>query len=165
MGFQERCRFKVKAIEGGRRVDWKQRRWNHYDLENWEINNLLKRLITLDVSQMPKHMLKQLTSFCVAKPIEGSRTGRRKKSFQSLLSKRNAKVGNPMQNLSLLHPDLRLHGLTTRGGSSFAAWFNALPPHVQVDKEFTCDHNTKLSKDTFGNIYEYDKYLQISDTI
>lgn len=165
LGFQERCMFKIKAIECGRRLDWKQRRWSGYNMENWEIHNLLKRLISLDVSQMPKHMLKQLTPFCVTKPMRESRKGRRKMSFQSLLSKRNAKVGIPVQNLSELHPDLRLYGLTTRGGSSFADWFNALSPHVQVDKDFTCDHNTKLTKDTFENSYEYDKYLQISDTI
>jgi len=163
--FQERCTFKVKAIECGRRSDWKQRRWNDYELENWEINNLLRRLITLDIRQIPKQIIKQLTLPVAAKPRKESRKVRRKKSFQSFLRKKNAKVWVPSQKLSRLHPDLRLHGLVTMGGSSFADWFNAVPPNVLVDKDFICDRNTKLKKDTFKNSCDYDEYLKISDTI
>jgi len=64
-----------------------------------------------------------------------------------------------------LHPNLQLKGLATSGGSTFADWFMAVPPYIQVDKDFTCDGNTKLRKDTFKRSCEYDEYLTISDTI
>jgi hypothetical protein len=124
--------------------------------------DLLQCLIWMDIRQIPNYMLKQVTPLCVAQQV----TGRRRKSFNSfLLHKKRGTDRFPGQKLSHLHPNLRLHGLTANGGSSFAEWFKAVPANTQVDKEFTCDRNTKLTKDTFKNSTEFDEYLNISQTI
>jgi len=128
--------------------------------------DLLQRLICLDISQMPKYMLRQLTPLRVAKQVSNSTTGRRRKSFISFLqNNRRGEVGVTVRKLSSFHPNLRIHGLSTQGGSSFAEWFKAVQPNTHVDKDFTCDWNTKLSRDTFNNSLEYDQYLKISDII
>jgi len=119
----------------------------------------------LDVRAIPKHMVKQLSPLRTVDELKKMRTRRSRKSFVSLLNKRWAQVGTPELKLSLLHPNLQLKGLATSGGSTFADWFMAVPPYIQVDKDFTCDGNTKLRKDTFKSSCEYDEYLTISDTI
>jgi len=114
-------------------------------------------------------MLKQVTPLRIAQPVQQvtqKTIGRRRKSFISfLLNRKRGQPGAPVQKLSYLHPNLRLHGLRTMGGSSFADWFNAVPPDTYVDMEFTCDQNTKLTKDTFKDSSEFDEYLNISETI
>jgi len=163
--FQEGCTFQVKSFKSGRRLDWKQRRWKNYDLESSWIPDLLRRLVQFDISQMPEHMVKQLSPLRTVEHVKKMEKARRRKSFISLMNKSWAQAGTPELKLSLLHPNLQLKGLTARGGSSFAAWFNAIPPYIHVDKEFTCDRNTKLKKDTFKSSSEYDEYLKISDII
>jgi len=170
--FQEGCIFKVNAIKSGRRVIRKERKWQYYDLNRWEMmHDLLRRLIWLDINQMPNDMLKQLNPLRVGQQFTQKTIGRRRKSFISfLLNKKRGEVGVPVQKfenqkLSYLYPDLRLPGLSARGGSSFAAWFKAVPPDTHVDKEFTCDRNTKFKKDTFKSSREYDEYLNISAII
>jgi len=165
--FQEGCTFKIKAIKSGRRVNRKQRPWQYNDLDRWGMmHSLLRRLICLDISQMPKYMPKQLTPLLVAQQVTQNTTGRRRKSFLSLLlNKKRGEVGVPVKKLSHLHPTLRLHGLSTKGLSSFAEWFKVIPPDTYVDKEFTCDRNTKLSKDNFRYSFEFDEYLNISAMI
>jgi hypothetical protein len=100
-------------------------------------------------------------------PLRSKKTsGRQRKSFISfLLNKKRGQFEVPVQKLSQLHPNLRLRGLRTKGGTNFADWFNAIPPDTHIDKEFTCDQMTKLTKDTFKNSSEYDEYLNISETI
>jgi len=163
--FRKGSTFQVNAIEGGRPLDWKQRQWKNYDLESSWVSDLLSRLVWLDVQQIPKHMVKQLSPLRTVDEVKKMQTRRRRKSFVSLLNKRWAQVGTPELKLSLLHPNLKLKGLATSGGSTFADWFMAVPPYIQVDKDFTCDGNTKLRKDTFKSSCEYDEYLTISGTI
>jgi hypothetical protein len=53
--FHEGFTFKVKAIKSGRRVSRKQRPWKYYELGKLEMmHDLLRRLICLDIRQMPK---------------------------------------------------------------------------------------------------------------
>jgi len=119
----------------------------------------------LDVRQIPKHMVEELSPLRTVEQVKKMQSRRRRKSFVSLMNRKWALVGTPELKLSLLHPNLQLKGLATSGGSTFAEWFKALPPHIQVDKDFTCDRNTKFRKDTFKSSREYDEYLSISDTI
>jgi len=110
-------------------------------------------------------MVKELSTLRTVEQVKKMQSRRRRKSFVSLLNRKSAQVGTPELKLSLLHPNLKLQGLATSGGSTFADWFVAVPHYVQVDKDFICDGNTKLRKDTFKSSCEYDQYLSISDTI
>jgi len=110
-------------------------------------------------------MVKELSPLRTVDHVKKMQSRRRRKSFVSLMNRKWAQVGTPELKLSLLHPNLQLQGLATSGGSTFADWFKAVPPYIRVDKDFTCDRNTKLRKDTFKSSCEYDEYLAISDTI
>lgn len=174
--FAEGCTFKVNAVKRGRRLDRKARQWKNYDLEKWEIHCLLRSLLYLDISQMPAGMVPPLPAARhVAVQVSKSRTAvKQKRSLRSPVKekyslrsphKKSSPVVFPTTKLSSLQPDLRIRGITASGGSSFARWFNVLSPNIHVDKEFTCDHGTKLRRDNFASMAALEKYLCISDAI
>jgi len=59
--FKKGCSLKVKALEGGRVVNWlEEYPWNVYDLRLKELRGLLKRIVSQDIREMPLEMIEAL---------------------------------------------------------------------------------------------------------
>lgn len=154
--FEEGCSFRVKAVKHGRRSDWKIRLSKNYDLEKPEIYDLLRRLICLDISRMPSHMLKLVTPLRVAEQKTKIRRRKQRKSYSSLLHKRRSRV---MQNRNLikLYPELLdFRRLDIGYDSKFTRCHNEGPSQMQLTKDFVFDRKTHV---------EWNEYSSISDTI
>jgi len=161
--FKEGCIFEVKAIECGRRLEGKKRLWKNYDLKNWEIHDLLSRLLYLDISLFPTHLLKLTTPLRVAEHLLQKRRQRRRKSYKSLLKRKKSRV--VAIQLSQFNPKLPHRMLNTGGGSNLADCYRAVPQQMHVDKHFVYDINPKESKSIYNNFRKFNKYLNISDII
>jgi len=176
--FEKGFTFKIKALKYGRRIDRNARKWKDYDTEKWTILELLRRLLYLDILAMPRYYHLGLEPVLIGGSDLSSST-----SFLEYLSSDECEVStvstvvSPMSDsperivqpkvvkLSSLQPNLRLRGITASGGSSFARWFDVIPPNIQVDEDFTCDRHTKLKKDRFLRTEELDKYLSVSEIV
>jgi len=156
--FNEGCTFKVKAIMQGRRIDPYKRKWKHYSINKNEIHELLRGLLYLDAKAVPKWMVKGLIPLRRAAVV--SRT-----LAEDMFREQNSLTSPPVPKLSCLLPDLRFRGIAAKGGSSFAKWFDALPPNIRIDRDFTCDKKTKLRKDKFKNAHELNVYLSLSEIL
>jgi len=177
--FQKGCTFKIKALKYGRRIDQTVRKWKNYDMEKRKVQELLRTLIFLDIKAMPPYMVSGLEQLLICGLYQENSTnvleylsidGSAKVSSvsASLSPVSNSAIGEvkpSAMKLSSLRPNLQLRGITAKGGSSFGEWFDVLPPHIQVDEDFTCERSTKLRKDRFLRKEELDKYLSISEVV
>jgi len=70
--FEKGCKFRVKDIEQGRRLNQNARKWKDYDIEKSQIPQLLRRLLYLDISQMPIDILNRFLPSTNAKEVTQS---------------------------------------------------------------------------------------------
>jgi len=161
--FEEGCTFEVKALECGRRSNWKKGLWKNYDRENLEIHDLLCRLVCLDISLIPTHMLKLMTPLRIAENRMQKRRRRRRKSYKSSLKIKKSPVV-PIKRVTKFDPNL-FYRLNRGSGSNLAERYKSVPPHFHKDKDFF--YNPKLieTKYTDSNVSKFHKYLNVSDFI
>jgi len=159
--FEEGCTLKVKAIECGRRLDLRKRLWKNYKMKKWEIHDLLSRLLYLDISLIPAHLLKWMTPLRVAEKLQGTRR-RQRKSYGSLLQKKNSRIV-PIQKELYLQPDFSHRGLNTAVRSNSTDWCKVVPP--QMKKNFLDQFQAKKIKNTGNNRRKLSKYLHVSYNI
>jgi len=159
--FRKGCSFQINSLEKGRTTNSSCKDpWNSRNSTIKEVREKLADIIYDDIGQIPKAMARKL------KPL------RRIKAYNYRLSKSSVadRAANLLQGqsgckLSDYCNNLKFPGLTASGGSSFAAWFEALPPNVHVDQNFTCDHGTTLTRDLFSDRNVLDQYLCISEEL
>lgn len=161
--FEEGCTFEVKALECGRRSNWKKGIWKHYDHEKLEIHDLLRRLVCLDISLIPPHMLKLMTPLRIAENRMQKRRRRRGKSYKSSPKMKKSPVV-PVQRVTKFDPNL-FYRLNRGSGSNLADCYERVPPHLHKDKDFFNNPNLIETKHTQSNVRNFHKYLNVSDFI
>jgi len=61
--FNKGCSFKVKALVGGRVVNWlDEYPWNVYDIRMKELRSLLKTIVSQDIRETPLEMIETLVT-------------------------------------------------------------------------------------------------------
>jgi len=161
--FQEGCAFEVKTIERGGFLDLKTRLWENYDLEKWEMHDLLSSLLYLNIGKIPAHMLKLMTPLLDTEKHLPKRIRRRRKSDKSLQYKKNS-GGIQIQRVS--HVDYNLHYFSpnTKGASSLASWYQGIPQfQIKSNKEFV--FGLKPNKSERYNDRKYNKFFNLSQIV
>jgi len=154
--FSRGCTFQVKAIASGRYVDCSETGpWNQWNVKHDAIRMLITEIIYQDLKDMPAEMTERVIESKPERPVL------RKISSNSSMSSVSSS-GSQKRNLSEHYPNLEFTGVTASGGSSFAKWFQYLPPDIYVDRNFKCDHGTTLGKDRFADSETLLRYLTVS---
>jgi len=129
--FENGCTFKVMAIESGRRADLREMLWNNYNVKKFEIHDLLSKLLSIDISLVPSHMLKRITPLRDTEGLSERRPGRRmpRKKRSPIVQKK--KEPN-------LHTNFSHRGLDTGVGSNFVNFGQkGIQPQVRnMNKDF-----------------------------
>jgi len=155
--FQKGCTFKVLALESGRFAESSESLpWNRWKLNLPAMRNIITQILYQDIKQMPTSMLERATH-------SRSRSNSISSNSTSVVLFENSSQESPKRVLSAHYPNLRLPGVAASGGSSFATWFKALPPHIKVDENFKCERGTTLRKDRFVDADTYYRYLRNSE--
>jgi len=167
--FRKGCNFQIIALSSGRLVDWSvECPWKQWDLNIKEMQKIVIEIIYEDIRQIPKNILKSLKPLKRNEPFKKPRALSEKKVFRlSQISSKETKlsVNSRESKLSDYCSDLEFTGLAVRGGSSFAEWFETIPPNVHVDQNFKCKGGTILTKDKFSDVKRLEKYLCISEKV
>jgi len=155
--FEIGCKFKITAFEKGRLLNMKSRKWSDYDLKNPDIHQLLRRLLYLEINQIPR-MFNSFWSSLVAEQFSGDLIAVKTKSHPELdfqVNFRNETVSNINTNVS----PRRRHSRT----SSFGQFF--VPPQIRVTKVPGGNCKAKLRNDDFGNSFDLNEYITLSGKI
>lgn len=155
--FQKGCTFKVLAFESGRFAGSTENLpWNQWRLNLPAMRNVITQILYQDIKQMPRSILEKATH-------NGSRTNSISSSSTTvvLLYEDSSSQESSKRVLSAHYPNLRLSGVAASGGSSFATWFEAVPPYIKIDDNFKCDRGTTLRKDRFVDADMFYRYLRI----
>lgn len=147
--FRNGSSFILKSLESGRYVDRLEHPWSRWDLRSRVSRIMLKDLVYQDMNKMPLDMIIGLSP-SVSHELSSSNS-----------RSRSTSKDDKEENLSDYYTSLRLLGVATKGGSSFADWFKVVPPNVRVDKDFECSNGTKLRKDNFESVKMFENYLGI----
>jgi len=152
------CSLKVLAIEAGRCTeDSETLPWNQWKPRFPAIRSIISEILQKDIRKMPASIIDRATqsnalnSSNICSSLEGG-------IHRNMTSQETPKV-----DLSKYYPNLRFPGLAASGGSSFARWFNVIPPNVHIDKNFQCDRGTTLRKDNFLDSRTFYKYLNLTE--
>jgi hypothetical protein len=147
--------FTVKAIEQGRRLNLKARKWKDYNIARSEIHLLLRRLLYLDINQIPIRMFNSSKSLlAVDLPVQTPVKQLSYPEQKVLIDFHNYKHGNSNTNVIPRKRSKRHH--------SFAQFFNSLATLNHVDKNGETDQVIKLSNDKSVNIIDLDEYVSLS---
>lgn len=164
--FRRGSTFRVKELVGGRLVDLSDKEpWNKWNIKLNAIRMMITDIIYQDMRGMPTDMMKS-----VVRPTDSHSVSRSSLSLTSQSVSRSSVLstssesssrGSLRRNLSAHFPTLEFTGVTASGGSSFAKWFERVPPYISVDRNFRCDHGTVLGRDRFADPETYFKYLNL----
>jgi len=157
--FEEGCTFRVKAIEQGRRLNQNARKWKNYDVEKSKIPQLLRRLLHLDINQIPVHMCSPLT------PSPDDENISQKLLVPSKQKSIKPKLAFDLQirNLPNIYEDTRPRR-TGRRSSSFAKFLNT-SPHTRANKDLVSYLKPRQRSEDFENSFNLNSYVFLSDTI
>lgn len=161
--FEEGCTFKVKAIEYGRRVEWNKKPWKNYDFDKGKTHDLLRRLVYLDVSLMPTHMLKLMSPLRVSENLPENETRRRRKSYFSLLQKKKSRHLR-IQKILYLQSEASPRERNNAGGSNFKVRYNTFTPNMRMDNDFL-RYMSKEAKGNYNDTLDLKKYIYVSGLI
>jgi len=152
------CSFKLLALKEGRCTkDSDSLPWNQWKPSFPEKRNLITEILHKDIREMPASIIDRAT-LSSAQNYSRSCSSLRGGAHGNVSSQETPKLG-----LSAYYPNLRFPGVAASGGSSFAKWFQVIPPDVHIDKNFTCDRGTTLRKDNFLDGRTFYKYLNLSE--
>jgi len=161
--FGKGCNFKVLALVGIRAVDWSvECPWKKWDLQIKEKQKVIRDIIYEDIRQIPKNMLKALKPFKCNETFKKQSSLPGRGSFRSQISSKEKKLLENTRKcrLSDYCADLGFTGLVAGGGSSFAEWFQTIPPKICIDQNFKCKQGTVLTKDNFSHVKNLENYLR-----
>jgi hypothetical protein len=152
--FEKGCIFQLMAIERGRRLDKKGRRWKDYDIEKSEIRGLLRTLLFLDISQIPKYMVNPVKnpSYDAEEVSKNSETVK-EISYPKQKFEVDLQYSTPS---SFSQEDRR--GRKVRRRSSFAKFLDS--PHNRVNNNLVS--TPKLGINAFKNSYKFSNYISFS---
>jgi len=158
--FEEGSRFRVKSIEQGRRLNKNARRWKDYDAQKSEISQLLRRLLYLDIRQMPIYILNHVKPSSKSKEITQN-LGPVKQEFHLRYKM--------MDDLQIRCPrtvrrDTKSRPRTGRRRSSFAKFLNTAT-HTRTGKDFVGYLEPRLRLDDMDNKSKLNAYVSLSRTI
>jgi len=162
--FENGCTFKVKAIESGRGVNFRERLWKNYNVKNIEIHDLLSRLLYIDISRAPSHMLKRMTPLRNTEGLSERISGRRK-SYGHLSRKIRSPIV-PKKKEPYVQTNFRHRGLDTGVSSNFVNYGRkGIQPQTRdMNKHFLCSFQNK-EKRNLGNTCKLKNYLYMSHKI
>jgi len=158
--FEEGCTFRVKAIEQGRRLNHNARKWKDYDVEKSEIPQLLRRLLYLDIKQIPIHMFSPLASSSNAENLSRKLVPVKQKSHL----KPKLAVDLQIRNLPKIYEDTRPRRRTGRRRSSFAKFLKT-SPHTRASKDLVSYLKPRQRSEDFEGSYKLNSYVSLSGTI
>lgn len=161
--FKQGCTFRVMTMEFGRRSDSRKRQWKNYNLRNLEVHDLLRRLLHLDISLIPNHLLKQITPLSLDKKHPETRR-RRRKSYFDLLWKETARTV-PIIKEPYFNINCHNQRFNYAVGSNFSGWYKPIPQQMHVSKDFLDDFLSKGKNNARNNNHKLDKSRYISDII
>lgn len=154
--FEQGCTFKVTAIEFGRRSDSRRRLWKNYNLRNLEIHDLLRRLLHLDIGQIPGSLLKQMKPLRLNKKHPETRR-RQRKSYLGLLQEQRSRIQpirkEPYNNINCLH-----QGSNYAAGSNFVYCYKTIPSQMHTSKYVLDDFLTKGKYNVGNNPRKLNKF-------
>jgi len=161
--FKQGSFFRVITMEFGRRSASKKRLWKNYNLKNLETHDLLRRLLHLDISLIPNHLLKQMTPLRLDKKHPDTRR-RRRKSYVGLLWKETARIvpiqKDPYDNINCHHQRFNY-----AVSSNFSDRYITIPPQIHLTKDFLDDFLNKGKNNARNNTRQLTKSLRISNII
>jgi hypothetical protein len=157
--FEIGCTFKVMAVEQGRCLNLKSRKWKNYDLANSEIHLLIRRLLCLDINQIPR-------IFTSSKPLLGleSRLQNYLTVKQESYTQQKYEIGLSYYKVDNPNTNLLLHRRSKRH-PSFSKFLRSPPANERVNKDDESDHTIKLCNDISDDIIELNDYVSLSVTI
>jgi len=158
--FEIGCKFTVNSIEQGRPLNLKGRKWKDYDMAKSEIHLLLRRLLYLDINQIPMRMLNSSKSCLEVELLSRNYLTVNKEYYSPQKLWVDFPNGKPDKSNKSVIPRRR-----RKRRSSFAKFLNSLPTHNHLSKDGENDHAIKLSNDKAENIIELDEYVSLSVTI
>jgi len=170
------CLLKVLAVEAGRCTeDSKTLPWNHWKPSFPAMRSTITKILQKDIRKIPASIIDGATvsnaQNCSNASIIDRATVSNAQNCSNICSSlkgdvhRNMELQDkPKQDLSKYYPNLRFSGLAASGGSSFAKWFNVIPPNIHIDKNFKCDRGTTLRKDNFLDSRTFYKYLNLTES-
>jgi len=158
--FEEGCTFRVKAIEQGRRLNHNARKWKDYDVEKSEIPQLLRRLLYLDIKQIPIHMFSPLASSSNAENLSRKLVPVKQKSHL----KPKLAVDLQIRNLPKIYEDTRPRRRTGRRRSTFAKFLKK-SPHTRASKDLVSYLKPRQRSEDFEGSYKLNSYVSLSGTI
>jgi len=158
--FKIGCKFKVTTIHKGRRSDRKGRKWRDYNMGKPWMQLLLRRLICLDINQVPR-MFNSFWSSLVEEHLLDTPTAAKTKSNRDQL----LEIDLCSDTDSNINASLTSCKRPVRPNLSFGQFFNLLPPQIRSKKIHEGKHIAKRRNDEFGNIFELNDYASLSAII
>jgi hypothetical protein len=152
--------FTVKAIEKGRRSNLKGRKWKDYDMASPEIHLLLRRLLYLDINQIPIRLFNSFKSSIILElPLRSCITMERESYPQQKVKVESANYEPNNSSTNVIHQR------RSKRHRSYAQFLNSVPIDNRINKDGENDHAIKLSKDKSDNLVELDECVFLSLTI
>jgi len=158
--FEIGCKFEVTAIQKGRPMNKKGRKWRDYDMGRPEMHLLLRRLLCLDINQIPRIFSSFWSSLVEEQLLDNSIAAKTK-----LNRDRQLEIDLGSDTDSNINTSLSSCRRRVRRNSSFAPFLNLLPPQVRRKKIDEGNNMAKRRNDESGNIFASDEYMYLSDKL
>jgi len=168
--FSKSCFFKIKSLIAGRgNAGCGGNLWNRYDLTRRSMQNLIKEVIELDISEMTLHFMNRIL------PLK-HRTKKNKslRSIKPSTHRKDQSGGNLVfekgdlpksitdSTRSHFTQSFEMLGLVRKVGGNFVH-YREIPLIVNMGKEKKCDWRTTTLKTANSSVEQLDKYWCISD--
>jgi len=157
--FEEGCTFRVKGIEQGRLLNQNARKWKDYDVEKSEIRQLLRRLLFLDINEIPIHIFSPLTLSPDDENLSQKLVPVKLKSLKPKLA-----FDLQIQNLPNIYKGTNPRRRTGRRSSSFSKFLNR-SPHTRASKDLVSYLEPRQRSEDFENSYNLNSYVSLSGMI
>lgn len=128
-----------------------------------EIRDLLRRLLHLDISEIPSHFLEQMTPLRLKKKHPETRRKRRK-LYVDLLQKQRSRIV-PFLKKPYYNNNCHHQGFNYALGSNLVDRYKAVPQQIYVSKYVLDDFLTMGKNNAGNNTRKLNKCLYISDII
>jgi len=157
--FEEGCTFRVKGIEQGRLLNQNARKWKDYYVEKSEIRQLLRRLLFLDINEIPIHIFSPLTLSPDDENLSQKLVPVKLKSLKPKLA-----FDLQIQNLPNIYKGTNPRRRTGRRSSSFSKFLNR-SPHTRASKDLVSYLEPRQRSEDFENSYNLNSYVSLSGMI
>jgi len=156
--FEIGCKFKVTTIHKGRRMNRKGRKWRDYDMGKSWIHLLLRRLICLDINEIPRIFNALWSSLVEEHLLDNSILAKTKSNHDCQLE-----IDLCSDTDSNINTNLSSCRKPVRRKLSFGKFYNLLPPQTREKKIHEGKHIARPRNDEFG--YALNEYTSLSDKV